>query len=105
MTRQLDYLRTISIGSQTRYLTLGMLTTLQMPKPNIEIQKIIGKSINHIDLKIARLEDKKIVLTDLFKTILHELMTGQRRVNELEFKGMVKEYKLEEQELSMAAEV
>ncbi|MDP2766518.1 MAG: hypothetical protein Q8O41_03575 [Candidatus Methanoperedens sp.] len=29
---------------------------------------------------------KKQTLTALFKTMLHELMTGQRRVHELEFK-------------------
>ncbi len=32
------------------------------------------------------LERKKQTLTALFKTLLHELMTGQRRVHELEFK-------------------
>jgi type I restriction enzyme S subunit len=30
-------------------------------------------------------EKKKQTLTALFKTLLHELMTGQRRVHELDF--------------------
>ncbi len=31
------------------------------------------------------IDNKKQTLTALFKTLLHELMTGQRRVHELEF--------------------
>jgi type I restriction enzyme S subunit len=54
--------------------------------------------------KIENHKKKKQTLTDLFKTLLHELMTGQRRVHELEFEGLNKEYKMEEQPLSMAAE-
>jgi hypothetical protein len=40
----------------------------------------------------------------MFKTLLHELMTGQRRVNEIEFEALTKTYKIKEQSLSMAAE-
>jgi len=85
LTRQLEYLRTISIGSQTRYLTLGMLTTLQIQKPDIDEQRKIAKSIFVLENKIEILEKKKQTLTILFKTLLHDLMTGQRRVHELEF--------------------
>ena len=85
LTRQLEYLRSISIGSQTRYLTLGMLTTLQIQKSDIDEQRKISKSILVFENKIKIIEKKKQTLTDLFKTLLHELMTGQRRVHELEF--------------------
>lgn len=88
LTRQLEYLRTISIGSQTRYLTLGMLTTLQIQKPDIDEQRKIAKSIYVLENKIEILEMKKQTLTTLFKTLLHELMTGQRRVHELEFEAL-----------------
>jgi type I restriction enzyme S subunit len=87
LTRQLEYLRTISIGSQTRYLTLGMLTTLRIQKPDIEEQRKIAKSIFVIENKIEILDKKKQTLESLFKTLLHELMTGQRRVHELEFEA------------------
>ena len=88
LIRQLEYLRSISIGSQTRYLTLGMLKTLQIQKPDMEEQKKIAKSIFIFENKIEILEMKKQTLTALFKTLLHELMTGQRRVHELEFEKM-----------------
>jgi len=110
LTRQLEYLKTISIGSQTRYLTLGMLTTLQIPKPNLEAQKFIGKTVQQFDKKIELIEAKKQTLTALFKTLLHELMTGQRKVHEIDFRGLSvaeapdKAYKIEEQPLNIAAE-
>ncbi|NQE54170.1 Type-1 restriction enzyme MjaXIP specificity protein [ANME-1 cluster archaeon GoMg3.2] len=85
LTRQLEYLRSISIGSQTKYLTLGMLTTLQIQKPDIDEQRKISKSILVFENKIKIIEKKKQTLTDLFKTLLHELMTEKRRVHELEF--------------------
>ncbi len=49
-------------------------------------QAEIAHYILSIDKKIENLSKKKQTLTALFKTLLHELMTGQRRVNELEFK-------------------
>ena len=40
-----------------------------------------------LDSKKATHHKKKQTLTDLFKTLLHELMTGQRRVHEIEFEN------------------
>jgi len=48
-------------------------------------QKEIASSLELLDTKIEFHEKKKQTLTDLFKTMLHELMTGQRRVHEIEF--------------------
>lgn len=88
LTRQLEHLRTISIGSQTRYLTLGMLTTLKIQKPEIEEQRKIAKSISVLGNKIEILEKKKQTITALFNTLLHELMTGQRRVHDIDFEAL-----------------
>jgi type I restriction enzyme S subunit len=52
---------------------------------NINEQQKIAESIDTVDNKIEYQNKKKQTLTDLFKTLLHELMTGQRRVHELEF--------------------
>jgi len=51
-------------------------------------QNEIANSISLLDLKIEFHDTKKQTLTALFKTLLHELMTGQRRVHELEFEKM-----------------
>jgi len=56
-----------------------------VPKPNIKEQNAIADSMTLFDSKICHHKSKKDSLTALFKTLLHELMTGQRRVHELEF--------------------
>lgn len=73
-------------------------------KPPIAEQKEIAKIFLSFNEKLSFLQKKKQTLTDLFKTLLHELMTGQRRVHEIEFETLTKAYKIKEQPLSMAAE-
>jgi type I restriction enzyme, S subunit len=75
-----------------------------IPIPNIKIQNEIVQVGLNVDKKIAFHKRKKQTLTDLFKTFLHQLMTGQRRVNELEFETLTKEYAIEQEPLSMVAE-
>ena len=53
--------------------------------PEIKEQIKIGDTLQYLDDKIEFHQTKKQTLFDLFKTLLHELMTGQRRVHELEF--------------------
>ncbi len=67
-------------------------------------QGFIADSLSTLDSKIEFHNKKKQTLADLFKTLLHELMTGQRRVNDIDFDGMNKEYKFEEHLLNIAAE-
>lgn len=56
-----------------------------IPLPSITEQIEIGKVLKSLDEKSLILIRKKQTLTALFKTLLHELMTGQRRVHELDF--------------------
>ncbi len=58
-----------------------------IPLPSITEQIEIGKVLNSLDEKNSILIRKKQSLTALFKTLLHELMTGQRRVHEVEFEA------------------
>jgi type I restriction enzyme S subunit len=67
-------------------------------------QGFIADSLSTLDSKIEFHNKKKQTLADLFKTLLHELMTGQRRVNDIDFDGKNKEYKFEEHLLNIAAE-
>jgi type I restriction enzyme S subunit len=69
-------------------LSKSRLGNLHMPLPNIQTQKEITDVFLKLDDKITFQDKKKQTLTDLFKTLLHELMTGQRRVHELEFDGI-----------------
>lgn len=67
-------------------------------------QKQIAESLQTFDNKIEFHGKKKQSLNELFKTLLHELMTGERRVYEINFKALAKEYKIEKEPLSMVAE-
>ena len=71
----------------------GML----IPLPKLNIQQEIGSVLATFDKKMSIIQKKKQTLSDLFKTMLHELMTGQRRVNEIDFEN-------DKEELLMAAE-
>lgn len=60
---------------------------MYIPLPKLSEQKEIGRTLNILDQRNNVLISKKQTLTALFKTLLHELMTGQRRVHELEFEN------------------
>ncbi|MBX2968215.1 MAG: restriction endonuclease subunit S [Cyclobacteriaceae bacterium] len=85
-------------------LSKTVLGETLIPKPPIEEQIEVASTFIALDKKVSFCENKKRILSDLFKTLLHELMTGQRRVHEIDFPGMTKEYALKEVPLSMAAE-
>jgi type I restriction enzyme S subunit len=71
---------------------------------DLQEQNEIANSLSTLDTKIEFHQKKRQILNDLFKTLLHELMTGQRRVHEVEFKTLTKEYTIEQEPLSMVAD-
>lgn len=85
-------------------LSKNILAETLIPKPSIDEQKQIVEIFYSLDKKILFCQKKKHSLTALFKTLLHELMTGQRRVNEIDFERTVKLYKITEPPLAMVAE-
>lgn len=85
-------------------LSKTILEETLIPKPPIAEQKEIAKIFLSFNEKLSFLQKKKQTLSDLFKTLLYELMTGERRVHEIEFEALTKAYKIKEQPLSMAAE-
>jgi type I restriction enzyme S subunit len=80
----LERLRFISIGTSTKYLTLGLLTNLPFIKPDLVEQKEIASILSSLMLKIEFHNNKKIELQDLFKTMLNQLMSGQLRVKDID---------------------
>lgn len=60
------------------------ISVLKIPSPPYEQQVEIAKTIGAVDAKIWSHVDKKRSLEDLFRTLLHELMTAKTRVHELE---------------------
>ena len=83
LSRNLERLRNLSIGTSTKYLTLGVLQNLNIPRPDYEEAERIGEQLQVVERKITGPETKKHLLTELFRTLLHQLMTGQIRVHDL----------------------
>jgi type I restriction enzyme S subunit len=85
-------------------LSKNILAETLIPKPSINEQKQIANVFSSIDKKVSFHYKKKQSLTSLFKTLLYELMTGQRRVNEIDFEKAVKLYEIPVLPLDMVAE-
>jgi type I restriction enzyme S subunit len=64
---------------------------MKIPFPAFNEQVAIGKILKTLDDKKYTANSKKQTLSDLFKTLLHELMTGKRRVHEIDFTNLEKE--------------
>jgi type I restriction enzyme, S subunit len=84
LAANLERLQTLSIGTSTKYLTLGILKNLVVPKPNYDEAVEIGHALQLVDKKIVLAQEEKHALEELFHTLLHQLMTAQIRVSEFE---------------------
>ncbi len=60
------------------------LKDFRIPLPTLRDQATMAHILSSIDQKIAVEENKKRALEALFKTLLNELMTGRRRVQDLD---------------------
>ncbi|MEK6815554.1 MAG: restriction endonuclease subunit S, partial [Nitrospirota bacterium] len=77
-------LRKITAPGPTPQLNKKDLIPVLMPLPgDIDEQREIARIISHVDNKQSHHQQKKTALTDLFRTLLHQLMTAQIRVNDL----------------------
>lgn len=65
-------------------LSSSRLKNFIFPLPPLPTQQKIASILSAIDQKIEAEEDKKKAQEDLFKTLLHNLMTAKIRVNNLE---------------------
>ena len=69
-------------------VTQGMINEHSVPLPHITEQKEIVAVLDAIDRKIDLHRKKRAVLGDLFKALLHKLMTGEIRVGELDYSAV-----------------
>lgn len=81
--------KSLIVRSKTTTMTTinqaGLASAL-VPVPSLNEQKAVAGAIETVEAKINFEESRKNALTRLFKSMLHQLMTGQVRVNGLEFK-------------------
>jgi len=84
MQTRYDYLRSIALGggSTKGALTCGFLKTLLIPVPSTDEQKEIVALFQTLEDKQGSAASKQSTLQDLFRTLLHELMTAKTRVHD-----------------------
>jgi type I restriction enzyme S subunit len=71
-------------GSTFKAITKIKLMNIKIPLPPLSTQQKFASILSAIDQKIEAEENRKKALEDLFKTLLHNLMTAKIRVNNLE---------------------
>jgi type I restriction enzyme, S subunit len=77
---QSEIIRTSS-QSTMKYIGVGKIAKLSIPKPLIEEQERIRYILEIIDNKISSELHQKASLEELFNSLLHYLMTGKIKVN------------------------
>jgi type I restriction enzyme S subunit len=85
------YLRDVASGggSTKGALTCAFLRDLPIPLPPTRIeQQEIADVLDAIDQKIDLHKQKKAVLEDLFRALLHKLVTGEVRVSDLDLSAL-----------------
>jgi type I restriction enzyme S subunit len=75
-------------GSTRGALTGAILRGLRIPLPQIDEQREIVAILGAIDRKIELHRKKRAVLDELFKALLHKLMTGEIRVADLDLSAL-----------------
>ena len=70
-------------------LNTGTIDSLPLPLPRtLDEQRDIVRILDSIDQKIDLHKRKRAVLEDLFKAVLHKLMTGEVRVSDLDLSAL-----------------
>ena len=84
LTSRYEDIRRLAHGGQQQNLNLEIVRDLALAFPSLEEQLEIASILDAIDRKIDLHKRKKAVLEELFKSLLHKLMTGEIRVSDLD---------------------
>lgn len=69
-------------------INTGTIKTMMVPKPKLDEQTEIVAMLTAAEAKLAVLASKQAYYADLFKTLLHQLMTAQLRVHDLDLDAL-----------------
>ncbi len=64
-----------------RRLSKTVLNKKLIPRPSVDEQRVIGEVLFSVDLRMENIQKKLLTYQNLFKTLLHELMSGELRIN------------------------
>jgi type I restriction enzyme, S subunit len=75
-------------GSKVRHTSPGKIRDVWVALPPLKEQHESVEVLEAVDRKLAAAVRKQAALSDLFRTLLHQLMTAQIRVTDLEMPQM-----------------
>lgn len=75
-----NQLLSLTTGTALQQLPIGKLKSVLLPVPSLTEQQEIGRTLALVETKEQDILKKRDALQDLFRTLLHELMTGKVRV-------------------------
>lgn len=87
-TAQCELKKLASRGVSQANISVGKLKGFAMPIPKINEQREIAAILEAIDRKIGLHRRKRALLDDLFKALLHKLMTGAIRAADLDLSAI-----------------
>lgn len=77
LRNKLEELRHASIGTNTKYLTLGILKSIRIPLPSSELQQSFASIVQHIE-KIKKSQKKsKQEINNLFNALMQKAFQGE----------------------------
>jgi type I restriction enzyme S subunit len=87
---QYEVFRKVGAGGGTTKgaLTCGYLKTVELPLPSLAEQQEIAAILDALDRKIALHVRKRDLLEQLFQSLLHQLLTGAVRVDDLDLAAL-----------------
>jgi len=89
LTWRYDAIRQLAHGGQQQNLNLDIVRALPVAfPPDVNEQFEICTALDDIDAKISLHREKHQVLEELFKALLHKLMTGEIDVNDLDLSAL-----------------
>lgn len=89
LSARYEEIRNLAHGGQQQNINLDIVRTLQVAfPPELESQEEIVSVLDAIDRKSDLHRRKRAVLNDLFKSLLHKLMTGEIRVADLDLSAL-----------------
>lgn len=83
LDNSLDFFKNNSIGTQTKYLRLGVIQNLEIPLPPLEEQKQIASLFKCIETIIEQVEGQEKNLKELQKSLVNGLMNKEQEFGNL----------------------
>ncbi|MCB9158904.1 MAG: restriction endonuclease subunit S [Caldilineaceae bacterium] len=75
-----DYVLSVQTGTSVPHISGQQIRSFKLGLPPVSEQIQIGEELESVETKIAAEEDRLTALQALFKSMLHQLMTGQIRL-------------------------